>query len=201
MQGRSFFKIYHSIKLHFNSESYDAVKYRGEVRNFDEVYQNLKNKVIFDRWGQTIKNSTNAGNLCVSNFMMNIDDGWIFSEKKIATEILETWMETHDKITTSIVDEFKKLSKLLNDATSFQNLLNKTPSGKSPPMLQLYLSGKVLPDTIIALDRLDSFLVRWKSEYDNDPVISQKLFKLGRFNSFCRYKEETVEAAYDNYFS
>ena len=64
----------------------------------------------------------------------------------------------------------------------------KTPKGNLPPLLQLYLSGRVTAESLVILDAIDTaFINKWLVQYDADPLVRSKVFSLTKYKAFCQY--------------
>lgn len=194
ISGFKFFRTYFPIKLHFTEEAYDAIKYCGKVPNIQSMYENKKDKSIFEQWGRRVKNSDEAGELCLSNQLSNVPD-WIYESNQNAISIYTKWKAEHEALTYSISRDLSKLkSIIIEKKVGYNDLIQKTPKGNRPPLLQLYLSDGVLPDTVIVLDRIGNpFINEWMNIYKPDPLLNKKIFDLNKYKPFSRTNTEKIE--------
>ena len=75
MEAYDAYKIYHALKLHFNSE-YDYNKYNGKAKVTVDSYLKRKDKPFFARVARKYLTSHNTKEFFVSNFIVN-PKGWI----------------------------------------------------------------------------------------------------------------------------
>ena len=57
MTGYECYEIYIAIKIHFSSETYDAVKFKGKVRANSKSYMNRNDRYIFEKLATKYKKS------------------------------------------------------------------------------------------------------------------------------------------------
>jgi hypothetical protein len=186
ISGFAFYKIHTAISLHFNSK-YDVIKYAGKVPKIDERYGKKSNQSLYERWGKACKDTSLAYELCIANGITH-ESEWVYSELNGAFATYKAWKETRNY--QSIENDFKYLGSLISSkkAEFYDDLIQKTKSGKTPPLLQLYLGDGILPDTVVVLDAIHTkFFEKWMKDYENDPLISVKLSKLNKYKSFVKF--------------
>ena len=189
ISGYSFFKVHHALKLHFTTK-YDAIKYRGKSAGSTiEKFDSRNDKHVFDKWGKRVKDVIDAGTLVTANIMGNNED-YVYSDVESGVKLYKTWQDNINNLTENISDDFNIVGKILSDkkVTAYDNIVQKTPNGNKPPLLQLYLADRIIPDTIIVLDSIHTkFVDEWMGLYVNDPLISTKLFKLSKYRPFVKF--------------
>lgn len=57
MTGYECYEIYIAVKIHFSSETYDAVKFKGKVRANSKSYMNRNDRYIFEKLSTKYKKS------------------------------------------------------------------------------------------------------------------------------------------------
>ena len=191
VSGYDFFKVQLSIKLHFTT-NYDVVKYLGKTKYTYEDYQAKPDKFVFERFGKKCKTVKDVIGLSVANTMFGEKD-WVFNDIASALSRYNKWIGTTSALTYNITQDFKFISGLIDTKLkSYDKLLETTKSGNKPPLLQLYLSKRILPDTLVYMDSHEDFLSPWRQEYSNDPMVDQVLFRVQKYKAFIKPKDSEL---------
>ena len=75
MEAYEAYKIYHALKLHFNSD-YDYNKYNGKAKVTVDSYLKRKDKPFFAKVARKYMTPENTKNFFISNFIVN-PKGWV----------------------------------------------------------------------------------------------------------------------------
>ncbi len=200
IDGFTFYRTYIAIKLHFTS-SYDAVKYHGKTRATRFEFDSRNDRLMYEALGRKCQNVTHALHICVSNQYKK--DDWFHSlDYENVISIYNDWKATKDALTSKIREDLEFVQSIIFDnLTTYVDILQKTKSGNKAPLLQLFLTNKILPETIIFLDGNDgNFINNWVKEYSNDPLVSNRLFKLTKYNSFVKLNHGKLLPIYTSIF-
>ena len=84
MEAYEAYKIYHALKLHFNSD-YDYTKYNGKAKVTVDSYLKRKDRPFFAKVARKYLTTENTKNFFISNFIVN-PKGWVgnFNEQNYA---------------------------------------------------------------------------------------------------------------------
>lgn len=186
MNGYDFFRIHQPLNLHFTT-SYDIFKYGGKSKSVSYTsYSSKKNKSIYDGWARAFPFKEGAGRMCIANFVYG-GDGWLYQEKEGARQILATWEKIRQNMSRTILEESKQIVSIRTTKDmSWLDMVNPTPSGKKPPLLQLGQGGHISKEFLCVLDLNFNFLDVWHTIYVNDPFTSDWLFRLQKYRPFWR---------------
>jgi hypothetical protein len=202
ISGIRFYQIYLATKLHFTS-SYDAFKFKGKVPDIEKRYDRLKGNPLFERWKNRVKDSSHAAQVALANQLI-VGSNWVFDMTiDDAISIYTEWNKTHDAISYHSTEDFTFIRSLFEKGKlkAYDDLIQKTKNGH-PPLLQLYLANRVLPDTVVALNVLRTpFLDNWIEEYKIDPAISAKVFALHRYTPYMKESLPLIRESYKAVFS
>ena len=201
ISGLTFYKSYLAIKLHFTTK-YDVVKYQGKLSTHNK-YDEKNDKSIFESWGRKVKDQHQAIEVSISNFLYN-DSDWIHEDFETAFSIYTKWLSINNSIVFKIAEDLKFLQSLIGDkVTNYDNLFQKTPKGNKAPLLQLFLTRRILPDTIVYFDRYhfnDTLVSTWLKDYPNDPLISRELFKVYKYRNLVSINNDKLLPVFNNLF-
>ena len=192
------YRIYTTTNLHFTS-SYDILKYRGNAPNLDVRYAKLQNQSLFEGWKNSFRKVDDIYETAIANTILD-NPKWVFGAKSDAISIYNKWKEVRFRIHDQVKEDFVLLHSLIKKkkVETFDGLIRKTPNGNLPPLLQLYLSGRILPDTVSIIDDLRSDCVtQWMEDYVEDPSIKPKIFMLLKYKPFVKYKKERIKMIFE----
>lgn len=173
MSGFDAAKYYNAIKLHFNSESYDAIKYNYKVRLkfvpenqlywFQKLYTNHKEDLI---------------NFYVSNFLENKKISVFELCTDNAESVYNKWKMRNDSLAYTFKTE---MGDLLNEYSLNELLLVK----KTHPILMTkVMQEKVSLETLLIADSVLQFINRWKRDIKEEIVWNHFLFLCEKYRPF-----------------
>ena len=76
MTGYEAFSLYTSLKLHFNSDSYDYFRYNGKVNTSVDAFENRKDKWHFYKLSRRFDNEEQGRDFIVAN-LVHDSNVWI----------------------------------------------------------------------------------------------------------------------------
>lgn len=186
LTGFQFYKIHTSLQLHFNSKL-NYLKYGASLKKLTiDSFNKRNDRLRFDSYASKLNNEHEAMQFCVANFVHN-DEKWIYKEYGESESVYRNWKKYFSAFAYNFTGEFKTLQKIQADKSiTFNKMLEQTPSGGQPPLLQLALHGMLSPEFIVTLDSKFSFITKWKDIYkDVDPFIEKKLSILTNYEPIC----------------
>ena len=175
------YKLYNALKLHFEQDSYDAVKYNFKTTVNPQSFFKRKDKYFFAKIG---KNQKDIQNFFVFNFiedMKYIGDMMDIEGQQNYTK--------HKKIHESLTREFEKD---INTMTGqFDDLLVVNNINTPPKIIEMWMEEEVSLETVVILDSLTDF-VYWEGKKITEtlfwPDVSRKIKKYSPFVNFNREK-------------
>ena len=175
------YKLYNALKLHFEQDSYDAVKYNFKTTVNPQSFFKRKDKYFFAKIG---KNQKDIQNFFVFNFiedMKYIGDMMDIEGQQNYTK--------HKKIHESLTREFEKD---INTMTGqFDDLLVVNNINTPPKIIEMWMEEEVSLETVVILDSLTDF-VYWEGKKITEtlfwPDVSRKITKYSPFVNFNREK-------------
>jgi len=188
----TFFKVHRAVKLHLNTP-YDVIKYQGKTKTTISEFEGRQDRYTFTKFSKKCSNSSDAIEMCVANFM-SIGNDWIYEDPENIYKNLAEYRKIKSALVYNIGNDLIALKAIIKvRLDSFQSLFSKTPSGNKAPLLQLYLSKKIIADTLIAIDRVYPFINDWIKTYENDPMLSKLIFMLSKYATFSSEHSQTTD--------
>jgi len=144
------FRYYQALKLHFDSDSYDAVKYNYKTSVKQQSFWKRKDKYFFAKAGNRFSKVPELINFYVAHFISDVK--WIGEMDK--DDIYVQWCKKIQSISYTFEQEIYNLSETVD---SFNDLFE---IDTHPLVVTKYLEGDVSLETLVILDRLTGFVQR-----------------------------------------
>ena len=173
------YKTYLALKQHFTNETYDFIKYNGKIKASIESFNKRKDRLFFEKLSRKNKDEEIV-DFFVSNFVSSSDPSslWIGDIIKNGNENYLDWQ----KKTQSLSYLFEQDLRKVFEGKNFLEFL-KIENNKHPKILKEYLSGNLMLETMVILDRM----LNYREKFDLkliDPVwelVSKKIKKYSPF--------------------
>ncbi len=175
------YKLYNALKLHFEQDSYDAIKYNFKSNVTPQSFFKRKDKYFFAKIG---KNQKDIQNFFVFNFiedMKYIGDMMDIEGQQNYTK--------HKKIHESLTREYEK--DINNIDTSFDDLLVVNNINTPPKIIELWMEEEVTLETVVILNSITGFVSREGHKITETlfwPDVSKKIIKYQPFVNFDKNK-------------
>ena len=175
------YKLYNALKLHFEQDSYDAIKYNYKTTVNPQSFFKRKDKYFFAKLG---KNQKDLQNFFVFNFIEDMK----YVGDMMDIEGQQNYTK-HKKIHESLTREFEKD---INTMTGqFDDLLVVNNINTPPKIIEMWMEEEVSLETVVILDSLTDF-VYWEGKKITEtlfwPDVSRKIKKYSPFVNFNREK-------------
>lgn len=180
------YQKYCAIKAHFNSPTYDYVKYRGRSLASEDAYQKRYDKNFFVKVSKRYKddeivpffiaNFISNENIWIGDLVNNIDAEKVYSEWSKRIEGLTYYFEIDFR---SIVDFTLKNDLRFSD-------LFRVKAGEHPPLFKLLLQGEISLESFIIMDSVFGFIQAFDQKMSGDLIWEQWSFKCKKYSSFLK---------------
>lgn len=185
MTGFEAYHVFNSLRLHFQSETYDYFKYHKKVKTSVQAFRQRKDQYFYEKL---------AKHRDVERFVLaNMIDGdyakWIggLVQEKVSEDIYLTWLKRQQSLSYMFSEELNKVPDLEQAV--------KVTNGQHPLLLKMFLDHSISYETIIILSAFGKFLEHWDEKIDEKflwPTISLKIRKYRPFISFDREKMKNI---------
>ena len=178
------YKLYNALKLHFETDGYDAIKYHFKTSIKPTSFFKRKDKFFFAKLAKTYEDELKE--FYIANFKNDV---------KYVGDMLneggERYYRDHKKIMESLTYQFQTDINKLNDMdVSFDSLL-EAEENNHPLIIKLWMQEEVLLETVVILDSLLGFVERENKKITDTiiwPDIYRKIMKYKPFVKFDRDK-------------
>jgi len=192
LSGFEFFKIYHSLQLHFSSSGYDVLKYNGKTNITYERFEHRRDKMRFDSFAHKLIGKNKAGHFCIANLVYGSKQ-FVYEPYDDAYEVYLQWRKVRESITRTFEKDVSYLNTLVSSRATF-DIFAKTKKGNHPPILQVALGGQVSIETLCILDKEHrEFFDNWSDMCQNDPYIDKVLLKWKKYQPFVAYDADRIK--------
>ena len=171
------YKLYNALKLHFENDSYDAVKYNFKTTVNPNSFFKRRDKYFFAKIG---KNQKDIQNFFVFNFI---------EDMKYVGDMMDIEGQNnytkHKRIHESLSREFEKDINTLD--TDFDKLLVVNNINTPPLIIERWMEEDVSLETVVILNSLTGFVNKEGHKITETlfwPDVSRKITKYGPFVNF-----------------
>ena len=178
------YKLYNALKLHFETDGYDAIKYHFKTSIKPTSFFKRKDKFFFAKLAKTYEDELKE--FYIANFKNDV---------KYVGDMLneggERYYRDHKKIMESLTYQFQTDINKLNDMdVSFDSLL-EAEENNHPLIIKLWMQDEILLETVVILDSILGFVERENKKITDTiiwPDIYRKIMKYKPFVKFDRDK-------------
>ena len=182
------YKLYNALKLHFETDGYDAIKYHFKTSIKPTSFFKRKDKFFFAKLAKTYEDELKE--FYIANFKNDV---------KYVGDMLneggERYYRDHKKIMESLTYQFQTdINKLYDMDIPFDSLL-EAEENNHPLIIKLWMQEEILLETIVILDSLTGFMDRENKKISETiiwPDIYRKITKYKPFVKFNADKCKTI---------
>jgi len=174
------YKVYNALRLHFTSDSYDALKYNFKTNITPSAFFKRKDKYFFAKIAKNY--DKDMIQYYVSNFIQDITYvGEMVNED--GERNFKRFKKVHESLTKVFQDDINKLS---DQVKMFDDLIIST-DGQHPLIIQLWMQEEITLETVVILDSYLGFMDRESKKISDTiiwPDIKRKIEKYRPFVNF-----------------
>lgn len=172
------YRIYQSIRLHFDSDTYDAIKYNFKTSISVSSFRKRKDQYFFTKIGEKFKNRNDLIYYFVSHFIA--DNKWI-GDIIGRDDIYKSWMKRNQALTYKYEQDLIFLRDTYSE--SFDELMNIKDS-TYPMVILALLSDEITIESVVILNRLTSFMDVANKKITETILWPQVYKKISKYGSF-----------------
>lgn len=147
------FKIYQAVRLHFDSDSYDAVKYNFKTSAKPQSFYKRRDKFFFAKLAKKYPKNDQLVEALVANFVAGKSYARDIAQDDDSEKNVQIWK----KVTESMSYNFKQDLSKLEMSHTLDELL-KSVDKQHPPIIKYLVSGDIHITTVVILDQLTNFM-------------------------------------------
>ena len=187
------YKLYNALKLHFETDSYDAVKYNYKSNVTPNSFFKRKDKYFFAKLAKNY--DKDLLNYYVANFKNGV--GYVGD---MINESGEKNYSEHTRIQESIHRVFSIDINKLNDQEQKFDKLFESDNGQLPLVIKLWMQEEISLETIVILNSILGFVPR-ESKKITDTIIWPDIHrKIEKYTPFVNYSKNKCTKLLTNAF-
>lgn len=176
-------KLYNALKLHFNSEEYDFIKYNGKTRiKFIPQPQLYAFQKLNSRYGEDLKN------FYIANLLEN-PNVWIFDLlNQESDDIYKVWKKKQESLGYVFKND---ISALLETEEDFNKIFQVNKS--FPPLMKLVQQKRINFETLLILDDILKFIDKWNRQIKEELIWNAFRLKCVKYKPFLNFDKEKMK--------
>jgi hypothetical protein len=191
--GLAVYMMYHALRLHFTSDSYDYFKYNGKTNVSTNSF--LTNKAKYSFYKLSRKYSLEESKeFFVANFIVG-DTTWV---GELLTPQAEENYKKWKKNIQSLTYSFENDLSYLFDKYKPQELL-VVNSNSYPKLLEEVMNGRVMLETLVIMNDLMNFFPMWKKKIDDDIIWPNWQRRVEKYSPFIYYDKSKFRGMIKEY--
>lgn len=186
MEPYDAFRFYQSMKLHFESDSYDAIKYNYKTSVKPQSFWKRRDKYFFAKVGKKFDDASELIKYYVSYFIQ--DKNWI-GDMLDDDDTYRLYQKRMQSLGYIFEQDMNSLAELGN----FDQVLDS--SDGHPQIITSYMSGDINIESVVILNQLTGFMNRANKEITETivwPEVSRKIRKYSPFVSYDLEKAKKI---------
>jgi len=196
MEGMKAYSRYQALKLHFTSD-YDFVKYGGKIRTISqETFLKRKDQYLFRKLERKYSDDE-LTNFFVANFVSKAGVRWVGEMNGPESEkVYLNWLKRMEAFSYFLKQELQ----YIEDNVDKPRMVLAT-NGEHPPLLKLYLGGKVSAETIISFDKVIDTLDTWNRIITDTIVWPEVYRQLSKYKPFVPVDKDSIKKVMRDVFA
>ena len=187
------YKLYNALKLHFETDSYDAVKYNYKSNITHNSFFKRKDKYFFAKLARNYEKDL------LNYYVANFKNGVSYVGDMI-NESGEKNYSDHKRIQESIHRVFSIDINKLNDQEQEFDKLFESDNGQLPLVIKLWMQEEISLETIVILNSILGFVPR-ESKKITDTIIWPDIHrKIEKYTPFVNYSKNKCTKLLTNAF-
>ena len=171
------YRYYQSLKLHFESKTYDAAKYNFKTSASPKAFWKRNDKYHFAKVAKRFKDHPELIGYYASHFVNGTK--WI-GEMLTKDDVYQAWLKRMQSI--SYIFE-QDLNYLCNQYESFDSVLMPT-DGAHPAIVTAYLEEEISLETVVIINKLTGFMKRADREITETILWPDVSLKIRKYDPF-----------------
>jgi len=181
--GFDVYRMYLALKQHFTRPEFDFFKYEGRVNVKAATYEKRNDYYFFETLARKYDAvdiqeyllasficAENPGKVWIGDIKRNGKDNWLHWQKQMSA-----LSYNFEKETSNIRNALERSESAFNDLF--------TCDGGHPLLLRLYIRGEVSLETLMILDMILGFMLRWDGKL-TDPLWTSVSLKIKKYKPF-----------------
>lgn len=185
-RGFDAYKIYKSLKAHFNQKNYDFNRYRGHTNKVVESWNSLPCKNIFTFYGKKL-NLVKLKNFFIANFVCDKNYFPVDYDKEY--EVYIKWLGRFESMRYGFSLDVKKIKKFIDkNQLNIKDVICER-DGKLPIILHLLFKDVISIESFIILDDIFHIIDNCKNTRSDIKLLYEhRIFHVKKYKMFFNIK-------------
>ena len=181
--GYDVYRTYLAMKQHFSNPKFDFFQYDGKVNVKESTYQARNDFYFFETIARKYT-PIEIRELLLSTFLYSSNPAkvWVGDVKRNGKDNWNKWQKINQALSYNVSNDLSTISNYAESKELKFNELFDCGRGH-PPLLRLFLKGQLHLETLIILDMVLGFVLRWDKQLD-DPVWNPLSLKIKKSKPF-----------------
>tara|TARA_B100001939_G_C16919943_1_gene608801 strand:- start:1137 stop:1724 length:588 start_codon:yes stop_codon:yes gene_type:complete len=177
------YKLYNALKLHFESDSYDAFKYNFKTSVTPKSFFNRKDKYFFAKLANTYED--NLRDFYVANFIKDV---------KYVGDMLNEGGDRNYKENRKIKESLHRVFEVDINTLSSQDInFDKyfiSEDGQHPLIIKTWMQEEISLETVVILNSILGFIPRESSKISDTIIWPDIRRKIEKYSPFVNYRRD-----------
>lgn len=180
------YRYYQSMKLHFESKTYDAAKYNFKTSASQKSFWKRNDKYHFAKVAKRFKDTPELIGYYASHFVNGTK--WI-GEMLNSEEAYQSWLKRMQSISYIFEQDLNHLSL---EYGSFDSMLMPDDSSH-PKIITAYLQDEISIETVVIINKLTGFMNKADKEITETILWPDISLKIRKYDPFVRVKLDNMK--------
>ena len=177
-------RFYQSLKLHFESDTYDAIKYNYKTSAKPQSFWKRKDKYFFAKVGRKFDDVSELIQYYAAHFIA--DNNWI-GEMVENEDVYTEWLKRNQSMGYMLEQDLNKVAEDGN----FNQILDSSEG--HPLIITSYIRGDINIETVCVIDQLTGFMADADQKITETIVWPEVSRKIRKYRPFVNYDLEKAK--------
>lgn len=188
------YKLYNALKLHFETDGYDAIKYNYKSNVSAQSFFKRKDKYFFAKLAKKYEKDL------LTYFVSNFKNGVGYVGDMINEDGEKNYLD-HKRIQESIHRVFSIDINILNEqGEQFDNLF-KSVDGQVPIVIKLWLQEEISLETVVILNAIFGYIQRETKNISDTIIWPDTKRKIEKYTPYVSYNRDKCIKLLTNVFN
>jgi hypothetical protein len=170
------YEMFLALRNHFNTKSYDYIKYGGKLNMKEHQFLQRNDRMFYYK----LSRHADTKGFIIANLLVD-NSIWIGDLMKTKAEKnYVDWKARNQSLTYTFKNDIKYI---LSKGKSLRDTLVVT-GGQYPPLLQYHMESKISPETLLIINDLTGAFSRWDKKIGDAVLWPDIYLKLRKYKSF-----------------
>jgi len=183
------YKYYMSMKLHFESDTYDALKYNYKTSAKPQAFFKRRDKYHFAKLGRKYESVNELINFFVAQFTHSSNNIWVGNMLN-DEGVYDQWKKRIQSLSYTFETDINKLSE---EVESFDDLFSIKDDSPYPVVVNAYMQETITLETLVILESLTGFLSVADKKV-TDPIVWPEISKrIRKYKPFLNFNDLKIK--------